>query len=130
VTARFRYDESLDPAGPVLTVRVASPGDGGPGVLLPALVDTGADCTLVPPGMARALRLPAVGEIWIEGVVGNARRATVHAAALEFAGLRYLARVAAFGSEGVLGRDLLNRVLLRLDGPRRILSVGRPSKTA
>lgn len=130
MTTSFRYDETLDPAGPVLTVRVAPPGGEGRGVLLQALVDTGADCTLVPPGTARALRLPPIDEIWIEGVGGDALRATVHAAELEFAGFRCLARVAAFGQEGILGRDVLNRVVLRLDGPGRTLSVRRPARMA
>ena len=121
--ASFRYDEKVDPAGPVLPMRVAPPGNGRRGVLLQALVDSGADCTLVPYGVALALRLPAIDEIWIEGVSGDPRRATVHAAQIEFAGLRWLARVAAFGDEGILGRDLLNGVVACLDGPRLTLSV-------
>lgn len=90
--------------------------------MLRALVDTGADCTLVPREVALALQLPAVDEIWIEGVVGEARRAVVHAARVEFARVACLARVVAFGREAILGRDLLNRTVAQLDGPRRSLS--------
>ena len=91
--------------------------------MLRALVDTGADCTLVPGEVARALRLPAVDEIWIEGVGGEARRAIVHAARVEFGHIRCLARVVAFGRDAILGRDLLNRTVARLDGPRLSLSL-------
>jgi predicted aspartyl protease len=106
----------------VLLVRLAAPG-AGPGVVFQALLDTGADCTLVPEAAAHALRLPAVDDVWIEGLGGASRRATVHAARIEFAGARGLARVVAFGDEGLLGRDLLNRVAALLDGPRLRLSV-------
>jgi predicted aspartyl protease len=92
-------------------------------VVFLGLVDSGADCTVVPRASARALGLPAVDRIWIEGVGGAARRATVHAAHVEFAGVRRLARVVAFGAEAILGRDLLNLTVARLDGPRLRLTL-------
>lgn len=98
--------------------------------MIPALVDTGADCTLVPLAAARALRLPQVGFLWIEGIGAPARHSRVHAARVEFAGLRFLARVVAFGTEAILGRDLLNRTVTRLDGPALRLSLTRRSPSA
>lgn len=123
----FRYDDKLDPPGPVVPLRVAAPGSRD-GVVLQVLVDTGADCTLVPQEVARALRLPAVDEMWIEGVGGAARRATVHAARVEFARIGRLARVVAFGGEAVLGRDLLNGEVALLDGPRLTISFRAPAR--
>lgn len=117
----FRYEEELDPPGPIVPFRVAAPGSEDAAVLR-VLVDTGADCTLVPPEVARALRLPAVDQIWIEGVGGAARRATVHVARVEFARISRLARVVAFGSEAILGRDLLNRAVALLHGPALTIS--------
>lgn len=102
-------------------MRLAAPGSED-SIVLRALLDTGADCTLVPRETARALRLPVVDEIWIEGIGGEARRAIVHAARIEFARISCLARVVAFGGEAILGRDLLNRTLARLDGPGLTLS--------
>ncbi len=90
--------------------------------MLHALVDTGADCTLVPLEVARTLQLPVVDELWLQGIGGAARRALVHAAKLEFLGVQCLARVVAFGRETILGRDLLNRTLVELDGPRLSLT--------
>lgn len=117
----FRYDAGLDPPGPVLPLRVAAPGSTE-GVVLQVLVDTGADCTLVPQEVAHALGLPAIDHIWIEGLGGAARRATVHAARVEFARIGRLARVVAFGGEAILGRDLLNRAVALLDGPGLTIS--------
>jgi len=90
--------------------------------LLRALVDTGAECTLVPFEVADVLQLPVVDEMSIQGIGGEARRPLVHAARVEFAGVECLARVVAFGREAILGRDLLNRTLVELDGPRLSLS--------
>jgi predicted aspartyl protease len=123
--AGFPYDGRLDPPGPVLPVRIATPGSES-AVVLEVLLDTGADCTLVPRALARTLGLPAVDQVWVEGVGGSARRATVHAARVEFGGVRCLARVVGFGDEAVLGRDLLNRVVALLDGPAGRCSLSRP----
>jgi predicted aspartyl protease len=128
---KVAYDRRYEPPAPVIPLLIASPL-GGESLVLPALLDTGADCTLVPRAVARALHLPEIDEIAITGVGGGERRATVHAARLEFGGGSVLTRVAALGTESILGRDLLNRVVLRLDGPRLALSLhglGRRTRT-
>jgi predicted aspartyl protease len=117
----IRYDEGFDLPAPVVPLRIAAPGSDQ-GAVLQFLVDTGADCTLVPSEVARALRLPAVDQIWIEGLGGTARRATVHAARVEFARIVTLARIVAYSGEAILGRDLLNRAVTLLDGPRLTVS--------
>jgi len=122
--ASFRYDERLTPPGPVLPFWVAAPGAEA-GVLFQVLVDTGADCTLVPQATADALGLPAIDAVWVEGLGGAVRRATVHAARVEFGGVRRLARVVSFGGEAILGRDLLNRAVTLLDGPALTLSLAQ-----
>ncbi len=116
------YDAGVDPPAPVLPLHVADPADAA-GMLLPALVDTGADCTLIPAVVARRLRLPMVGRLAISGVGGHIRRAPVHAAIVEVAGLRALARVVALEEEIVVGRDLLNRLVALLDGPGLTISL-------
>jgi predicted aspartyl protease len=89
------------------------------------LVDTGADCTLIPATVAKALELPRVGSLEIVGVGGTERTAYVHAALVEFAGRRLLARVVPFDHEAILGRDLLNGIVIVMDGPKRVLQVRR-----
>jgi len=59
----------------------------------------------------------------VVGVGGQTRRAPVYAARVRLAGLSCLARVIAFDGEALIGRDLLNRVIVLLDGPHLALSV-------
>ena len=123
---RFAYDASLAPPAPVVPVRVAGPL-GEDAVMLAMLVDTGADCTLVPAPIVRRLGLPQIDSIHVTGVGGARRRATVHAAAVELGGLRVLARIVAFAEEAILGRDVLNQAVVTLDGPRLAMFMsGRP----
>jgi len=125
VTSAWPYDDGVSPPAPMLPLRLADPAEGT-GVLLPALVDTGADCTLVPAAVASRLRLPVVDRIVVAGLGGSARRAPVHAAVVQVGRLRTLARVVAFEEETIVGRDLLNRLIAVLDGPALRLSL-RPA---
>jgi predicted aspartyl protease len=128
VTARAGYDASLDPPAPVLPVRISGP-IGEEAVMLPMLVDSGADCTLVPASIVRRLGLPQIDVIGLTGVGGARSRATVHAASVELGGLRWLVRVVAFADEAILGRDVLNQAVVTLDGPGLVCSVtGRSRK--
>jgi len=123
VTARLAYDASLDPPAPVVPVRISGP-TGEDAVLLPMLVDTGADCTLIPASIVRRLGLPRIDVIGVSGVGGGKVRATVHAASVELGGVRVVARIVAFADEAILGRDVLNQTVVRLDGPGLAMSIG------
>ena len=68
---RVVFDRSFDPPASVLPVRIAGVGEDDPAVLLRMLVDTGADCTLIPVRVARSLRLPIVDRIRVLGVGGK-----------------------------------------------------------
>jgi len=91
--------------------------------MLPMLVDTGADATLVPARIVHRLGLPAVDVVAVSGVDGLKQRATVHLAWVELAELRVKARIIAFADEAILGRDVLNQGIVTLDGPGLIISV-------
>jgi predicted aspartyl protease len=120
------YSPSFRPPAPVLAVRVAAPGRE-PAVGLQALVDTGADLSVIPRSTVDALALPQVSSTRIQGVTGVAESAPVHAAMLQIAGAPELVEVVAWGDEAILGRNVLNRYVLELDGPRETLTLSAPA---
>jgi predicted aspartyl protease len=122
VKVRFAYDTELDPPAPVIPVRVSGP-TGETAMMLPMLVDTGADCTLLPVPIVRLLGLPQVDTVRIVGVGEVALRATRHVAVIEIGPLRLVAKIAAFVDEAVLGRDVLNQAVVTLDGPGLAMAV-------
>ena len=120
MTTQFPYDEEQDPFAPVVAIPAGAPASAS-SVLLPALVDTGADLTVVPAGVPAALGLPTVGAVTVEVADGSARQVPVFAAELELAEDTDLFEVLALGDEALLGRNVLNRRVLILDGPGRRL---------
>lgn len=117
------YDRTAEPPAPVLPVRLSAPGSNE-SVLLSALVDTGADITVIPAGMPRRLGLPLVGTVAVRGVAGARARCPIFAARLVVDGHEEFVEVIGLGREALLGRNLLNRWLVRLDGPRTRLRLG------
>jgi len=119
----YRFDARWQPPAPVVPVHVGGIGAHDPAVLVPMLVDTGADCTLISERLAESLRLPLVDRVIIQGVGGPPEPVPVYAARLRLGARRMLARVVAFGDEALLGRDVLNRLQLGWDGPAQMLEL-------
>lgn len=87
------------------------------------LVDTGADITVLPSDVAERY-LPVGGLIEIRGVTGFIEEAVLYRAEVTIGNSRHLLLLIGLGSEVIVGRDLLNRMEVKLDGPSQMLSVG------
>ena len=120
--ARHAYSTRYDPPAAVVPLEIQHP-HGSAVVLLPALVDTGADVTVLPVSLAAQLRLPSVGRAVVSGLDGLARIVQICAAHVRCAGLTLIVEAAVYGREALAGRDLLNRLVVRLDGPGAVLDV-------
>ncbi|MDQ7843599.1 MAG: retroviral-like aspartic protease family protein [Armatimonadota bacterium] len=127
--ARFPYDLSRHPSIPVLPVRVGA-GQGRGSSAVPAIVDTGADITVIPERLARNLRLAATGEVRIRGATGDSVRVPLYAATLSVAGSDITLPVVGLGREAILGRDIINRWTVVLRGPAGVLDVEAPVSSA
>lgn len=119
--ARYSYDITRKPPAPVLPLGIGRPGDPAV-VLLPALVDTGADMSVVPESVAAQLQLPAVDRVRVRSLDGQVQ-AIVYAADIQVAGTRTLMPLVGLGEQALVGRDLLNRWVLTLDGRRGFMEV-------
>lgn len=121
------YDPQRTPPAPILPIRLGRPGTD-PNVLLAALVDTGADATVIPPALAMRLDLPVLAEVAVAGTGGFGQRAMVHAAVVEVGGSKWPIQVLALGGEALVGRDLLNEWVATLRGPAQILEIETPDR--
>jgi predicted aspartyl protease len=126
---RYRYGRQYNPPAPLLPLRVGRPG-AAPAVLLPALVDTGADLSVLPQGLPARLRLPAVGRLAVAGVEGVPRPLPVYAVEVSVNGYRSIVRAVSLGPIMLVGRDLINKITIRLHGPDAALEVDFPPATS
>lgn len=106
----------------MLAIRIGLPG-AVPALLLRALVDTGADTTVVPEDVARGLRLPVVSFARVRGIGPAAIDASVYSAQIEAAGVSLLVDVLGLGRETLIGRNVLNEWTITLHGPQRVLEI-------
>lgn len=114
-----QYDDRFTPPFPRLPVVLSQP-DMPSYVKLPGLIDTGADATLAP--IAHLLHVDAV-ELYrarLRSHWGELRSVSVYLVDLSVAG-HVLPGVEVVGdeltSDILLGRNVLNRLILLLDGP-------------
>jgi len=121
MTRQFPYDRSRLPAAPALPVTLGRPGAAGKVAAL-AIVDTGAELSVIPTRLTRSLRLPVIGEVTVQGVTGS-RRAQIYGADVEIDGVRILVEAVGVGTHTLIGRDVLNRWTLLLRGPAQMLEL-------
>jgi predicted aspartyl protease len=83
------------------------------------LVDTGADGSVLPRGIVEKLGLVPAGDIRVAGVSGALVVVSAYRCVIVVDGQPIEARVVAVGEEAILGRDVLEHLVVELDGPRR-----------
>lgn len=114
------YDRSYLPLFPRLTVAMSLPDSGLRSPSLWGLVDTGADVTLVPRHQLQALNAGALYRARLRSHWGEPRPVTVYLVDLDVAGhtLPGVEVIADdLADDVLLGRNVLNRIILLLDGP-------------
>ena len=113
------HDEGFTPAAPVATVILRHPDNGEslPGV--PMLIDSGADATLLPRSAVLSLSLLGTGERYeMVAFDGSIHETEAVRGVLIFLNKTFQGRFLQVESEiGIIGRNVLNRVRLLLDGP-------------
>lgn len=118
MTAYERVD--FEPPAPVARVVVSTP-DGRSELAVPMLIDTGADVSVVPRSLA--LRLGAVARptgVLLEMYDGTRSESEVVDLRVELVRFRFAGAFVLMDAEhGVLGRNILNLLVLTLDGPRQ-----------
>lgn len=114
------YNIDYDPPIPILRVRFSTPEWSLHTDTLLAIVDTGADGTLVPVKYLRAIDATVEGQSGLRSQWGERRTVNLYLVDLEVAELT-LQSVWVIGDdlsdEVIIGRNVLNRLHLVLNGP-------------
>lgn len=117
-----RYDLNFVWPFPTLPV-ILYPREGTKGTsLVEAQIDTGADITIVPDYFLNEIGTVEVFPTQIRSHWGERRQVNMHFIDMEVAGQRLLSVNVVADEQGdtiLLGRSVLNRLILLLDGPGR-----------
>ena len=119
------YSYRFNPPAPMLLLSATAPLSME-NARVDALIDSGSDMTVLPVEMVHRLGIPRVGFVLMSGVDQETREVPVYAVALGLDGVLppSIHRVVAWEKDyGLLGRDVLNKVVLLLHGPERRLEV-------
>ena len=117
------YDAShFDPPAPVAQVMLRNPHSGATVSSVLLLMDTGADITLLPRTAVEQLGVPLLAgqQYELMGFDGSKSFAPVVMLDLLFLRRAFRCRYLLTEAEhGIMGRDILNHVIVLLDGPQQ-----------
>jgi len=120
------YAESWYPPMPVLEIRLGYPEENPSLGPYTAIVDTAADGTIIPIQLIEHLEAPFVDDVRLRSQWGEWHRARVFTVDIGIDQLR-LPAVEVVGDERgdeiILGRNVLNKLRLMLDGPAAVTKV-------
>jgi hypothetical protein len=123
---RYTYNQQVSPPAPFVHVSVRPPYEGAAGIVVPAQIDPAADLSVIPARLVEELKLVPLDSVSAVGFAGHT--VTLPSFLVEIA-IRDLqpVTVKALASHDepyvLLGRDVLNRFTIVLDGPNLVLEV-------
>lgn len=122
----FDYDTAYDPSMPVAEVTVVHPNRPRAISRCMALIDTGADGTMLPADLLQSIDAPLIGDATMRWVIGAGEVVDVYLVQVrvgpyEVGAVRAVAL--PVGSEAILGRDMLNQLILTLNGLANVAEV-------
>jgi predicted aspartyl protease len=111
------YSTNYQPAMPVLEIALSLSKADTP-IMVEALVDSGADATLIPQRYLRRLGAKPIEERWLRGVTGWREQVRLYTLFINIGGQEMYIRVVGLANshELILGRDVLNQFIITLDG--------------
>jgi predicted aspartyl protease len=123
---RYNYNQQLTPPAPFVHVTLKCVETGKQLPDLPAQLDTVADYTVVPAAIAEALQLVPMSEMPVSGFGGHIIYLFTYRLELSVRGFPVIVEeVISHPAEPfvLLGRNILNRYRIVLDGPNLVLEL-------
>ena len=119
----FEYDSTYLPAFPVMELTLS--GARGQQVIT-GLIDSGSDVTQIPASVLRTIGAREIDERWIRDLSGVRYPVVIYAVQLQIGSLT-LSSMEIVGQERtnevIVGRDVLNQLLITLNGLAHITEV-------
>jgi predicted aspartyl protease len=124
----YHYDQTnFDPPAPVLEISLSKPivTIHNQIVRLPALIDSGADITVIPQWIPKQLQLKYVDEILVTGYDGIIKATFVYSVKIIFDDLgNFITKTIASDSNyALIGRDILNKWTVLLKGKNKTFEI-------
>ena len=122
----FNYDATYHPAAPTVEIQI----DGYNSVLgqhsLRAIVDSGADATMIPYPVLSAIGAVYKESTWMSGTAGGRVEVDLYLAAIRIGshlidGLHVVGMPAS--GEAIIGRDVLNQLVVTLNGLANVTEI-------
>lgn len=128
LTSSHYDNEQYDPAAPVVEIGVAKPGSSEPAIHLMALIDSGADATMLPIDALQAAGGRYVERRHMRGVTDRPIVVETYLAKLfigpfVFPGVEVVAMTP--NSEALIGRDVLNQMMVTLNGLAHVVEMSQ-----
>jgi hypothetical protein len=123
---RYAYNKQVTPPAPFVHVSIRPPHEGPAGVVVPAQIDPAADLSVIPGRLVEELQLVPLDFVSVLGFGGNSSTLPTFLVELQIRDLGPVtAKVLASHDEPyvLLGRDVLNRFTVVLDGPNLVLEI-------
>lgn len=123
---KIPYDKGYLPPAPSIEIRLSAPDESFKQPSLKALVDTGSDATIVPAHHLESFGLQIDNRKYLRSPWGDRRLANVYLLDVGIGEFRLpVIEIVADdrGDEVILGRNVLNRLIMVLDGPKQTLQI-------
>lgn len=116
----FTYDTDYRPALPIIEMGISVINPDAGEISDSAIVDSGSDVTLIPVTILRRMGSTSVGNAVLSEAWGTERRINVYLVNVRI-GSHVVRGVRVLGvsddEEAILGRNVLNQLVVTLDGP-------------
>ncbi len=122
----YPYDaNNFNPPAPVLGVSLSSPTSQGEVIKIPAVLDSGADMTVIPQNIVQQLQLKYVDEISAVGYDGIVKKTFVYSTKIIFENIGdFIIRVITSDNDhALIGRDIINKWSVLLRGRNKIFEI-------
>ena len=115
----FNYSRQFDPTMPIVEVSVRAVGTSHPASVVTALVDSGADATILPLSVLQQVGARYVRGRVMHGVTGIPENVDTYLVSIQIGPYTvHGIRAVAYGTNmtPIIGRDVLNNLVVTLDG--------------